>query len=189
MSRKKPVDIPENEKNVIISIFIRNSLSSVGAAEHLLKCKFSNLSCLSTAAILCHHGIESLFKACVVHAQAKIFFIHDLNTLLQKINFIHLNNGDLKEMEKINDYFFYRYPLDEERFQKMKETLEKIKSETVESITDLPGQLGTEDIEKAICLYLKISNNLPNSLNGIYQNECDTYEKLHLVSLNKKNYL
>ncbi|HEH5967028.1 TPA: hypothetical protein ACIZB4_002721 [Legionella pneumophila] len=179
----KFITIQDEQKNSWISNFIKNGLSSIGAADHLTNCIGSNFSFLYTSVILCHHGLESLFKACIVYEKNKNFFTHDLVFLLSEIDSINLDSEEQNEITKINDYFFYRYPLDKDTFEKIKANLESIGSETIPGMTDLPHEIGTDDIEKAINLFFNVVNTFVDTLKNIYDDEFQIYDRLNKINI------
>ncbi|MFO8742143.1 HEPN domain-containing protein [Legionella pneumophila serogroup 1] len=143
--------------------FLQDSLLMFYSAQELSK--FPLL--MRQGSILYHYAIELLLKACDVWENQSYIFSHDLCILLSRVRFIQLSDDDKKLIRVINDYFNYRYPLSEEKFDKMKKTLNENAEEVFDGMLPLPSEIGTDDLEKAAKLINTIVELMPDDLQNI----------------------
>ncbi|HFR4905923.1 TPA: hypothetical protein ACHWRN_001593, partial [Legionella pneumophila] len=68
-------------------------------------------------------------------------------------------------------------------FEKIKANLESIGSETIPGTTDLPHEIGTDDIEKAINLFFNVVNTFADTLKNIYDDEFQNYDRLNKINI------
>lgn len=162
---KDKAEIPKTE----IDRFLQESLLMFLSAQELKN--FPLL--MKQGAILSHYAFELLLKACDIWENNSYLQSHDLIRLLKKVKFIKLTDDDKKQLKLINDYFHYRYPLSDMKFESMGKILEKNANEVIEGVLPLPCEIGAEDLKNAEVLYDNILKLMPDDLqiikNGVIE--------------------
>ncbi|MHA3320876.1 HEPN domain-containing protein [Legionella pneumophila] len=157
--------------------FLQESLLMFYSAQELFK--FPLL--MKQSSILYHYAIELLLKACDVWENNRYIFSHDLCNLLDRVKFIKLSDDDIRQIRIINDYFNYRYPLSEEKFEGMIKTLSENAEEVIEGILPLPSEIGTDDLEKAAILFNNILEFMPDELQKIMNSVIENIKRNRLL--------
>lgn len=153
------------------------------AQDHMLASRLlrSNPFLLDSAAYICNIAFELLFKALHLAEKDQYEGIHKIiqlhNTLSNKI----VSNADMRLLKVIDKYNLVRYPIDD-KLQKMQPALKLGRS------TFHVGEIGTEELEKADKLFIKIWHKLHRRTNfkTIINNICkNPHQKGNRILLRK----
>lgn len=164
--------VRSENKNLEAKVFIQNGDHCLAAAQNLFQ---SHPFFMYPAATLCHHGIELLLKGCLIWNKSEYPEKHKLLEIAKQIDFLQLNSEYSNLLEKIDTFYFFRYPMDKEDADRIEQQLIRINDNT-HGIQNLPGEIGTDDWNKVKKFYDFLIESLPDELFTLY-NEIGTIIK------------
>lgn len=156
-----------------VEAFLSRGDWCLGAAQLLFR---ANAYFMFPAAVLCAHGIELLLKACQIWVNCEFSKTHKLVDVADNISFLKLTKQYKDILVKIDTFYSFRYPLNNESSQWMARKLEEIKDE-IHGIPTLPGEVGTEDWLKVRQFRDFLIESMPDELYSLCMTIGTTLEK------------
>jgi len=161
----KVIKVDHNLKSGEAKLWIQEGKYCLEAAVHLFK---SSPFFMFPAATLCHHGIELLLKACSIWDKCEYYKSHELLYIANQVGFLELTEEYKNLLTKIDTFFFFRYPMNEDDYSRIEETLIDINDKIGPDIQVKPGEIGTDDLEKVLKFHCFLIESMPDDLYSLY---------------------
>lgn len=167
----KLIKVDQEEQKKFVEVLIQDGYWFLNAAERL----FSNFFSMQQGAVLAHHGIELLLKACWIWSSSEYRQLHDLIRITNQVEFLSVRNELIQgDLIRINTFYYFRYPMDSATSDRIQEQLRSARL-TIEDIPIRPGELLSAEWERVERLRNFIITNMPCDLRKIYEEVIRNY--------------
>jgi HipA-like protein len=165
------IKIDPSQKELEVTVLIQDGYFFLSSAKSL----FSHPLLMSSGAVLAHHGIELIMKACWIWDKNEYSKTHNLPYIANQISFLKANQNIQDLITKIYTFYHFRYPMDEKVRDKIQEKLDSINDNTL-GIPTIAGEIGTYEWEYVDELYRYVIQKMPSELGRLWKKITNKYK-------------
>jgi HEPN domain-containing protein len=177
--KKNILKIEPTEKILVINVLLQDGYLFLYSAKKL----FSNPFSMLAGAVLSHHGIELILKACWIWDKNEYSQTHKLLHIVNQISFLKADKEKQDLITKINTFYHFRYPMEEKVRKEIQKQLDRI-NDNEHGIPTQAGELATYEWDKVQQVYSFIINSMPENLHSIRQDIENKYSSLETLTNN-----
>lgn len=173
VKNKKIIKVKPAEQQLEISFLFQEGYFFLCSAESL----FPHPLHMFAGAVLSHHGIELILKACWIWDKGEYSFTHKLAFIVNQISFLKPTKNIQDLITKIDTYYHFRYPIENEVHSAIQRRLNRI-NDNEHGIPTLVGELSTYEWNYVNQLYNFIVDAMPANLRTLWEGTVQQYSQI-----------